>query len=309
MVSLPWFITCYLSSMPYQSATNILDCFFYDGPRVLLQVSSHRCVLCHGVASITSILSCVRVLWPTYIVLACGGRSVCMCTLAVRNCIDARIYLLQVGLAILDLAQPIIIKANDDCSCMAALSRFIGGVISNEHPDAVKGDRSVKVTALLSKALTDFGFVTNQVVIEMRDECRLSVIQVRRSCVTDACLSCLFCRMGARTLRTSNFGSTLLLRVLKSKAVIFADHRFHCGPRTSHIPDAAIEPTEICCASSVGCCFFRRGTGLSSPLLLRRSAQGNFLERGTLASGSTRQATIRSGSSFPFDNLRIFSHS
>lgn len=38
MVSLPWFITCYLSSMPYQSAVNILDCFFYDGPRVLLQV-------------------------------------------------------------------------------------------------------------------------------------------------------------------------------------------------------------------------------------------------------------------------------
>eukprot|EP00035_Acanthoeca_spectabilis_P023235 m.448424 g.448424 ORF g.448424 m.448424 type:complete len:1178 (-) comp19658_c0_seq1:29-3562(-) len=119
MVSLPWFITCYLSSMPYQSAVNILDCFFYDGPRVLLQV----------------------------------------------------------GLAILDLAQPHITKANDDCSCMAALSRFIGGVISNEHPDAVKGDRSVKVTALLSKALTDFAFVTNQTVIQMRDECRLRVIQ------------------------------------------------------------------------------------------------------------------------------------
>lgn len=89
----------------------------------------------------------------------------------------------QVGLAILDLAQPHITKANDDCSCMAALSRFIGGVISNEHPDAVKGDRSVKVTALLSKALTDFAFVTNQTVIQMRDECRLRVIQVCCCCL------------------------------------------------------------------------------------------------------------------------------
>eukprot|EP00036_Acanthoecidae_sp_10tr_P002775 CAMPEP_0182942334 /NCGR_PEP_ID=MMETSP0105_2-20130417/50496_1 /TAXON_ID=81532 ORGANISM="Acanthoeca-like sp., Strain 10tr" /NCGR_SAMPLE_ID=MMETSP0105_2 /ASSEMBLY_ACC=CAM_ASM_000205 /LENGTH=1191 /DNA_ID=CAMNT_0025082049 /DNA_START=232 /DNA_END=3808 /DNA_ORIENTATION=- len=119
MVSLPWFITCYLSSMPYQSAVNILDCFFYDGPRVLLQV----------------------------------------------------------GLAILDLAQTTIIKATDDCSCMAALGRFISGVISNEHPDAVQGDRSVKVTALLTKAMTDFAFVTNQTVIELRDKNRLRVIQ------------------------------------------------------------------------------------------------------------------------------------
>ncbi len=38
MISLPWFITCYLSAMPFQSAVHILDCFFYDGPRVLLQV-------------------------------------------------------------------------------------------------------------------------------------------------------------------------------------------------------------------------------------------------------------------------------
>lgn len=39
MISLPWFITCYLSAMPFQSAVHILDCFFYDGARVLMQVA------------------------------------------------------------------------------------------------------------------------------------------------------------------------------------------------------------------------------------------------------------------------------
>eukprot|EP00051_Salpingoeca_urceolata_P033144 m.19172 g.19172 ORF g.19172 m.19172 type:complete len:1147 (-) comp5888_c0_seq2:74-3514(-) len=38
MLTLPWFITCFVSAMPFQSAVYVLDCFFYDGPRVLLQV-------------------------------------------------------------------------------------------------------------------------------------------------------------------------------------------------------------------------------------------------------------------------------
>ena len=34
IITLPWFITCYVSTMPFQSAAFILDWFFYDGPRV-----------------------------------------------------------------------------------------------------------------------------------------------------------------------------------------------------------------------------------------------------------------------------------
>lgn len=38
IISLPWFITCYISTMPFQSAALILDWFFYDGPKVLMQL-------------------------------------------------------------------------------------------------------------------------------------------------------------------------------------------------------------------------------------------------------------------------------
>eukprot|EP00055_Hartaetosiga_balthica_P017047 m.111305 g.111305 ORF g.111305 m.111305 type:complete len:1051 (+) comp9233_c0_seq5:87-3239(+) len=38
LLSLPWFITLYISVMPFQSAVNIMDCVFYDGARVLLMV-------------------------------------------------------------------------------------------------------------------------------------------------------------------------------------------------------------------------------------------------------------------------------
>lgn len=39
VISLSWFLTIYLSVMPYQCAVNIVDCFFYDGAKVLFQVS------------------------------------------------------------------------------------------------------------------------------------------------------------------------------------------------------------------------------------------------------------------------------
>lgn len=39
MISLSWFLTIFLSVMPYESALYILDCFFYDGAKVIFIVS------------------------------------------------------------------------------------------------------------------------------------------------------------------------------------------------------------------------------------------------------------------------------
>lgn len=39
MISLSWFLTIFISVMPYESAVHIMDCFFYDGAKVIFQVA------------------------------------------------------------------------------------------------------------------------------------------------------------------------------------------------------------------------------------------------------------------------------
>lgn len=39
MISLAWFLTLFLSVMPFNCAVNILDCFFYDGAKVIFQIA------------------------------------------------------------------------------------------------------------------------------------------------------------------------------------------------------------------------------------------------------------------------------
>jgi len=38
VISLSWFLTIYLSVISYQCAVQIVDCFFFDGAKVLFQV-------------------------------------------------------------------------------------------------------------------------------------------------------------------------------------------------------------------------------------------------------------------------------
>ncbi|XP_041466902.1 TBC1 domain family member 9B-like [Lytechinus variegatus] len=39
MISLSWFLTVFLSVMPFESAVSIMDCFFYDGSKVIFQIA------------------------------------------------------------------------------------------------------------------------------------------------------------------------------------------------------------------------------------------------------------------------------
>lgn len=39
MISLSWFLTIFLCVMPYESAVNVMDCFFYDGAKIIFQVA------------------------------------------------------------------------------------------------------------------------------------------------------------------------------------------------------------------------------------------------------------------------------
>lgn len=38
-ISLSWFLTLFLSVMPFESSVVIVDCFFYEGIKVVLQVA------------------------------------------------------------------------------------------------------------------------------------------------------------------------------------------------------------------------------------------------------------------------------
>lgn len=39
-ISLSWFLTLFLSVMPFDSAVLLVDCFFYEGIKVIFQVQS-----------------------------------------------------------------------------------------------------------------------------------------------------------------------------------------------------------------------------------------------------------------------------
>lgn len=48
-ISLSWFLTLFLSVMPFDSAVLLVDCFFYEGIKVIFQVRFPACLKWEGV--------------------------------------------------------------------------------------------------------------------------------------------------------------------------------------------------------------------------------------------------------------------
>lgn len=98
MISLSWFLTIFLSVVPYESGLHILDCFFYDGARVIFLVSLR-----------------VR-----------DGNAIRYLFLS--------IFFLQIALKILEWNQQKILDAADDGEAMQILTDFLNGIYNPDCP-------------------------------------------------------------------------------------------------------------------------------------------------------------------------------
>lgn len=68
-VSLSWFLTLFISVLPIESAVNVVDCFFYDGIKAILQLglavldyNMDALISCHDDAEAVTILN--KSVWP-----------------------------------------------------------------------------------------------------------------------------------------------------------------------------------------------------------------------------------------------------
>ena len=72
-VSLSWFLTLFISVLPIESAVNVVDCFFYDGIKAILQLglavldyNMEALISCHDDAEAVTILNksvCILTKW------------------------------------------------------------------------------------------------------------------------------------------------------------------------------------------------------------------------------------------------------
>lgn len=63
-VSLSWFLTLFISVLPIESAVNVVDCFFYDGIKAILQLglavldyNMDNLLCCHDDAEAVTVLN------------------------------------------------------------------------------------------------------------------------------------------------------------------------------------------------------------------------------------------------------------
>lgn len=73
-ISLSWFLTLFLSVMPFDSAVILVDCFFYEGIKVIFQVGSTLCnvIIIAGACSLCA-RSVTRCSW--FLNVSVGGAG------------------------------------------------------------------------------------------------------------------------------------------------------------------------------------------------------------------------------------------
>lgn len=150
MISLSWFLTIFLSVMPYSSALSIIDCFFYDGARVIFIVSSLN-------------------------------RS---CSKVPRSNINSFFHYAQIALKILNWNQDKILKCQDDGEAMQLLSDFLNGIHNTDVPESPSRNpfggpvvKTMSVSTLIHSAYELYGNqVTNKRIEELRNKHRRRIV-------------------------------------------------------------------------------------------------------------------------------------
>lgn len=208
MLSLSWFITLYISAMPFQSAVHIMDCFFYDGPRV-------------GFSLFTT--EGLNRWWPF-----------------IHSSFLSPFYsmqvLLTVGLQILSICEQELLAQPEDCYVMSYLTTFLHGISNTDTGTAFKGEKaSINVNSLVRDAYRRFGDFDNKSLVRKRQDVRLRVVQqlqdnVSRSAVRTATDESLLSKdqlvelhreFHDGCMKVSDFGLWLLQRNLYTGVIWF----------------------------------------------------------------------------------------
>ncbi|XP_030430294.1 TBC1 domain family member 8B isoform X7 [Gopherus evgoodei] len=84
-VSLSWFLTLFISVLPIESAVSVIDCFFYDGIKAILQLglavldyNMDKLLTCKDDAEAVTVLSRNMVIFDTRMSRACAAGTGCM---------------------------------------------------------------------------------------------------------------------------------------------------------------------------------------------------------------------------------------
>ncbi|XP_032625329.1 TBC1 domain family member 8B isoform X5 [Chelonoidis abingdonii] len=84
-ISLSWFLTLFISVLPIESAVSVVDCFFYDGIKAVLQLglavldyNMDKLLTCKDDAEAVTVLSRNMVIFDTRMSRACAAGTGCM---------------------------------------------------------------------------------------------------------------------------------------------------------------------------------------------------------------------------------------